>query len=95
MEFENLGSKSDSAVVVKASLPGAGGKTVTGVVRTRATNILERVLATTWQAFFGSLAAATITDISSAKRAALVALGTVVPALLSLVKNLWTSRNEG
>jgi hypothetical protein len=82
-------------VVVKAPLPGAGGKTVVGVVKTRMANILERVLATAWQALFGSLAAATITDVASAKKAALVALGTIVPALLSLAKNIYTTRGEG
>lgn len=95
MELENLGSKSDSAVVVKVPLPGQGGKSVVGVVRTRVANIAERAFSTAWQAFFGALALTPITSLETGKKALMVALGTIVPTLLSVVKNVWASRGEG
>lgn len=94
--FESLGVNTEQVRVElpDPSQPGST-KAVVGKIKTRAANIIERAVSTLLQAFLGSLAAATITDVATAKKALLVALGTILPALLSVAKNLWTTRNEG
>lgn len=94
--FESLGRNAEQ-VRVQLPDPAQPGSTkpVVGRIKTRAANVLERAFSTAWQAFFGALALTPITSLDTGKKALMVALGTIVPTLLSVAKNLFTSRGEG
>lgn len=84
--FEHLGT-TPTGTIIKTEAKGTDGvRAVVAVVRTPLVNILERAFQTLWQTFFGVLAAAQVTDVSSAKKAILAAVAAVVASIGSIVK---------
>jgi hypothetical protein len=103
--LKKTGTQTPTQTVVPATEVAPSGATVettkpvAGVIRTRSSNIIERVGWTAAQAFLGAFVVtftgAQQLNISGLKAAALAGGSAVVAAVLALVKNVFVTKNEG